>query len=102
VTVDLVPTMTYKEIAVSSAAHVVEYEHVGLSHFVRLRSRPMEPFFEWAVSVSLLVGDAAIPPGEFMELDINGLNASAAYRPTVGQKAAFHGFASLLYGESQF
>jgi hypothetical protein len=48
----------------------------------------------------LLVGNHAIPPGEFLELVVNGLNAGDTCRPTVGQKAALRRFISLLYGES--
>jgi hypothetical protein len=101
VTADLVSAMAYKELAVSLAAHMVGYEHVWLSQFVRLRSRLMELFFEQTVSGSLLVGDHAIPPGKFLEHVVNGLNASYACRPTLGQEAALRRFISLLHGECQ-
>jgi hypothetical protein len=94
VTTDLVSKMAHKELAVSLAAHMVEYERVWLSQFVSLRAGLMELFFEETVSESLLVGDHAIPPGEFLELVVNALNVSAACRPTVGQKAALRRFIS--------
>jgi hypothetical protein len=100
VTVDLVSKMAYKELAVSLAAHMVEYEQVWLSQFVKLRARLAELFFEETVSGPLLVGNHAISPGEFLELVVNGLNAGDTCRPTLGQKAALRRFIPLVYGES--
>jgi hypothetical protein len=102
VTIDLVSTMSYKELAVSLAAHMVDYEQVWMSQFVGLRSRLMERLSEKTVSGSLLVGDQAIPPGEFLEHVVHALNSGDAHRPTLGQKAALRRFISLLYRESHF
>jgi hypothetical protein len=68
--------MAYKELAVSLAARMVDYEQVWLSQSVMLRSRLMELFTEQTVSGSLLVGYHAIAPGKFLEYAVNGLIAS--------------------------
>jgi WD40 repeat protein len=101
VTAELVLEMDHAELAVSMAAHMVSYEQMWLSQFVRLRSRLMELLFEQTVSGSLLVGYHAIPPGKFLEHVVNGLNASDACRPTLGQEAALRRFLYLLHGECQ-
>jgi hypothetical protein len=75
---------------------MVDYEQVWMSQFVGLRSRLMELLSEQTVSGSLLVGDHAIPPGEFLEHVVQALNSGDAYRPTLGQKAALRRFVSLL------
>jgi hypothetical protein len=99
VTADLVSKMAYKELAVYLAAHMIEYEQVWLSHFVWLRARLVELFFEETVSGSSLVGDQAASAGEFSEFVIKGLNVSDASRPTMGQRVALRRFVSSIYGE---
>jgi hypothetical protein len=81
--------MTYKELAVALAAHMVEYEQVCLPQFVWLCTGLVELFFEETVSGSLFVGDHAVSASEFLEIVVKGLNASDASRPTIGQRVAY-------------
>jgi hypothetical protein len=92
--------MEHGELAAFLAPFLILYEHARLAQYVRLPSRLMEHFFEHTVSGLFLVGDHAIPPGEFLGLVVNGLNASDECRPVVGQKAALRRFIFLHYGES--
>jgi hypothetical protein len=101
VTADIVSKMAYKELAVSLAAHMVEYEQGRLSQFVKLRRCLMDTFSEVSVSGSLLVGDHAIPAEGFFELVVKDLTTRNVFRYMAGHEATLRRFIQLVYGNGR-
>jgi hypothetical protein len=100
VTADLVSKMAYKELAVSLAAHMIEYEQVRLPQFVKLRRCLMDTFIEVPVSGSLLVGEHAITSDTFFELVVKDLTCSNIFRSMAGHEVTLRRFIQLVYGKS--
>jgi hypothetical protein len=100
VTADLVSKMAFKELAVSLAAHMVEYEPERLLQFVKIRHCLMETFIEVPVSGSLLVGEHAITSDTFFELVVKDLTNSNIFRSMAGHEVTLRRFIQIVYGKS--
>jgi hypothetical protein len=98
VAADIVSKMAYEELAVSLAAHMVEYEQMRLPQFLKLRDCLVDMFLELSISGSVLVGDHAIPADEFFELVVDGLTSCSIFRSIAGHKATLRRFIDSVYG----
>jgi hypothetical protein len=101
VTADIVSKMAFKELAVSLAAHMVEYEPERLLQFVKIRRCLMDTFIEIPVSGSLLVGDHAIPADTLFKLVVEGLTSCNVSRCMAGHEATLRRFIQVVYGKSR-